>query len=403
MADRPVEELDWKTPLEAAHKPSLDQIAKTGICGILDPIAPGIPPGSDTATLSLLGYDALMVYTGRGALEALGSGVSVLPGDVAFRCNFATVDENMVVHDRRAGRIVSEDAVKLAESLQRVKLEKSLKAKYLFRNTIQHRNVLLLRGPKLSTSVSDTDPGKTTEKVAESRPLENSSEAELTAQILNTLSREFHKILKNHPLNKNRAKRNLLQANAVLCRGAGIVPHIRPLSKIYGITAACIGATPLVRGVCISAGMRIVDVKGATGTPKTDYTAKAKAAVQALKSNDFVLLHVKATDVASHDGNARLKVEAIEKIDEMLGYVLEKSDRDTTYIAVTADHTTSLVTGRHEGDPVPIAITGPQVRRDQVEEYGERTCAHGGLNRTKGTDLMPTLMNLLGKTKIFGA
>jgi 2,3-bisphosphoglycerate-independent phosphoglycerate mutase len=125
--------------------------------------------------------------------------------------------------------------------------------------------------------------------------------------------------------------------------------------------------------------------------------------VKALKSNDFVLLHVKATDVASHDGNAKLKVEAIEKVDEMLGYILEKCDRDTTYIAVTADHTTSIVTGKHEGDPVPIAITGPQVRRDDVEEYGERTCAHGGLNRTKGTDLMPTLMNLLGKTKIFGA
>lgn len=403
MADRPVKELGWKTPLEAARRPSLNEIAKTGICGIVDPISPGVPPGSDAATLALLGYDALRVYTGRGALEALGSGVSVLPGDVAFRCNFATVDGNMVVHDRRAGRISSEDATKLAESLQRVIPKKSFKARYLFRNTIQHRNVLLLRGPKLSTSVSDTDPGKISAKMAESRPLEDSSEAELTAEILNALSREFHRILENHPVNRNRVRRSLPQANAVLCRGAGVVPNIRPLPRIYGIKAACIGATPLVKGVCKAAGIETVEVKGATGTPKTDYNAKAKATVQTLKSYDFALLHVKAADVASHDGNAKLKVDIIEKIDSLLGCILDDADRDTTYIAVTADHTTSLATGRHEGDPVPLAVTGPQIRRDNVDEYGERTCAHGGLNRIRGADLMPILMNLLGKTRIFGA
>jgi len=403
MADRLIKELDWKTPLEAAQKPSLNQIAKTGICGILDPISPGVPPGSDTATLALLGYDALKVYSGRGALEALGSGVNVLPGDVAFRCNFATANEKGVVLDRRAGRIANEDATKLAGSLQKIKLKKPANAEFLFRNTIQHRTVLSIRGPKLSIAVSNSDPGKNGEKPQEIKPLDNTSEAKLTARIVNDLLHDFHKTLRNHPVNVERAKHDLPQANTVLCRGAGTIPNIKPLSQVFGIRATCIAAAPLVKGVCKAAGIRIVDVKGATGTPQTNYMAKAKAIVQALKNSDFALLHVKAADVVSHDGKARQKVEVIEKIDDMLGYLLDHVDLGSTYLAVTADHTTSIVTGNHEGDPVPIAITGPYIRCDSVMEYDERSCAKGGLNRIRGVDLMPILMNLIGKTGKFGA
>lgn len=403
MADRPIEELDWKTPLEAARKPSMNEIAKTGICGILDPLSPGTPPGSDAATLGLLGYDALRVYSGRGALEALGSGVRVLPGDVAFRCNFATVDKNLVVLDRRAGRIANDDATKLACSLQRVKLEKSSKAKFLFRSTIQHRAILVIRGPRLSTALSDSDPGEVGVKALEMKPIDDSNEAKLTANIANRLAREFHKVLKDYPVNRERAEHGLPVANMILFRGAGTLPSVSPLSRIYDIKAACVAATPLVKGVCKTVGMRSINVKGATGTPQTDYVAKAKAVVEALKSYDLVLLHVKAADVASHDGKARQKVEVIEKIDGMLGYLLDNVDNGSTYLAVTADHTTSTITGNHEGDPVPVVITGPYVRRDNVEEFGERSCAMGGLGRLNGQYLMPILMNLLGKTKKFGA
>lgn len=403
MADRPLKELDWKTPLEAAHKPSLNQIAKTGVCGIMDPISPGLTPGSDTATLALLGYNALKVYSGRGAFEAIGSGVNVLQGDVAFRCNFATVDNNLVVLDRRAGRISNEDASKLAESLQKIKLTKHSDAVFLFKNTIQHRAALVIRGPKLSTAVSDSDPEKIGEKASEIKPLDKSPEAKLTAGILNELMQKFHEVLKQHPVNKERVRRGLPPAFIILCRGAGTIPNIKSLSQKYDISATCIGAAPLIRGVCKAAGMKLIDVKGATGTPQTDLTAKAKATVQALKTNDFVLLHVKATDVASHDGNIKQKIELIEKIDSMLGYTLNNINSSSSYLAVTADHTTSSITRDHEGDPVPIAITGPYVRRDDVEEYDERTCAKGGLNRIRGLDLMPILMNLIGKTKKFGA
>jgi 2,3-bisphosphoglycerate-independent phosphoglycerate mutase len=403
MADRPVKELSCKTPLEAAHRPSLNQIAKSGICGLIDPIAPGIPPGSDAATLALLGYDALRVYSGRGALEALGSGMKVQPGDVAFRCNFATVNQKSIVLDRRAGRISNEDAAKLAHCLARVRLAKSSNADFLFKNTIQHRAVLTLKGPKLSTAVTDSDPEKVGEKVLQVKPLDNSSEAESTAKILNGLLHEFQKVLKNNPINKERVKRGLPPANIVLSRGAGTVPNVETLSQVYNVKSACVAAAPLVRGVCKVAGMKLVEVKGATGTLQTDYMAKSKAAVQALKECDLVLLHVKAADVASHDGKVKQKIEVIENVDCMAGYLLDKVDPDSTYLTVTADHTTSTVTGNHEGDPVPVAIVGPYVRRDNVEKYDERSCVRGGLGRIRGLDLMPILMNYLGKTKKFGA
>jgi 2,3-bisphosphoglycerate-independent phosphoglycerate mutase len=403
MADRPIKELNRKTPLEEAHKPSLNKIAETGVCGIIDPISPGTPPGSDVATLALLGYDALKVYSGRGALEAIGSGIDVLPGDVCFRCNFATVNDNLIVLDRRAGRISNEDASKLAESLRKIKLKMPIKVDFLFRSTLQHRAVLILRGAKLSTAVSDADPGKVREKVQQVKPLNDSPEAKLTSKIVNELTCEFHKALNSHPLNKERVKHGLPPANLVLCRGAGTIPQIQPLTEIYGVKASCVSAAPLVGGVCKVAGMNLIRVKGATGLPQTNYFGKAKAAVHALNSYDFVLLHVKAPDVASHDGNVKLKIKVIEEIDKMVGYLLDNIDVNSTYLAVTADHTTSLVTGEHEGDPVPIVITGPYVRCDDVKDFSERSCAKGGLNRIRGMNLMPILMNFLGKTRKFGA
>jgi 2,3-bisphosphoglycerate-independent phosphoglycerate mutase len=402
MGDRPVKELNWRTPLEAAHKPSLNQIAKTGICGIMDLIAPGIPPGSDSATLALLGYDALKVYSGRGAFEAIGSGVRVSSGDVAFRCNFATVNEKFVVLDRRAGRIENKDAAKLAENLRKIKLEDP-SVKFFFKNTVQHRAALVIRGSKLSTAVSDSDPEKTGERVLQIKPLNASLEAKHTAKILDELMHKFHAVLKEHPVNKQRVKRKLLPANIILSRGAGTIPKIEPISKLYEVKATCIAATSLIRGVCKAAGMKLIDVKGATGTLQTDFLALARATTRTLRTFDFVILHVKATDVVSHDRNIKQKVEMIEKVDSMVEHILKNIDLDSVYLVITADHTTALVTGNHEGDPVPIAITGPYVRRDDVERFDERSCAKGGLNRIRGMDLMPTLMNLLGKTKKFGA
>jgi len=204
------------------------------------------------------------------------------------------VDEKLVVLDRRAGRIANEDASKLAESLQKIKLEKHLGIKFLFKNTIQHRAALVIRGPKLSTAVSGSDPERVGERVSEIKPLDESPEAKLTTEILKELMQKFHEVLKRHPVNNERVKRGLPPANIIICRGAGTIPNVKHLPEKYGINAACIAAASLIRGVCKVAGMKLIDVKGATGTPQTDFMAKAKATVQALKTNDFVLLHVKA-------------------------------------------------------------------------------------------------------------
>ena len=403
MADRPLRELKGKTPLEAAEKPSLNWVAENGVCGIIDPIGPGVPPGSDTAHLALLGYDPLKVYAGRGALEALGSGVEILPDDVAFRCNFATVDDHVRVIDRRAGRIETDDASRLAEGLKEITLKEHPKVQIRFENTLQHRAVLLLRGPGLSTMVSDSDPQKVGRQVLRVHPLDNTSEAGKTAEIVNELTQHFHEILKKHPVNEERKKRGLLPANIILCRGAGKLPDMTLIPLQYGIHAVAISAMPLVRGVCKAAGMRLLAVSGATGTYDTDAVAKANAVVQAVQSYDLVFVHVKAPDVASHDGKVQQKIKMIEKIDEMMGHILRNVNLDETVVVVTADHTTSLSTREHEGDPVPVAIAGPGVRTDEVKEFGERACARGGLGRIRGVDLMPIVMNLLGKVKKFGA
>jgi len=402
MADRPLKELGWKTPLEAANKPSMNHVAGVGVCGLVDPIAPGIPPGSDTATLALLGYDALKVYSGRGVFEALGWGIEVAEGDVCFRCNFATVDDKMTVLDRRAGRIATEEAAELAESLKKVKLSKP-KVDFVFASTVEHRAVLILRGLKLSREVSDSDPAVNGRKALEVKPLNNSVEAKFTAEVLNELAQKFHEVLKRHPVNREREARGRPPANFILFRGAGTLPKIKPLNELYEVEASCVSATPLIRGVCRAAGMRLLNVEGATGTVHTDYMAKAKAAVQALGNSDLVLLHVKAPDAASHDGNIKQKVEVIEKLDKMLAYILNNIDLSETYVALTADHTTSCITGNHEGDPVPLAIMGPYVRSDDVNEFDERACAKGGLGRLRGKHLMPILMNFLGKVKKIGA
>ena len=404
MADVPLKELKGKTPLEAADLPSLDQIADLGICGIMDVIAPGIPPGSDTAHLALLGYDVIETYTGRGALEAIGSGVNILPNDLAFRCNFATADTDLKVLDRRAGRITSEEASELTDTIKKtIKMDPPEVGDILFTNTVQHRAILRLSGPNLSALVSDTDPHRIGQKVLQAYPLDESPEAEHTANVLNNLTLQLRDVLTDHPVNKKRERTGLPPANVVLFRGVGTLPEMEPLSLLYGIHPAAIAAVPLVKGVCKTAGMRLIHVEGATGTYETDAVAKAKVAVESLQRFDFVLVHAKATDLASHDREPRKKIEMIKKIDALVAYLLDNINSEEVFLAVTADHTTSSVKGEHSGEPVPLAISGPNVRRDDVKEFGERTCARGGLGRIRGVDLMPILMNLLGKAEKAGS
>jgi 2,3-bisphosphoglycerate-independent phosphoglycerate mutase len=403
MADRPVKKLGFKTPLEAASKPNLDKAAKLGVNGVMDVLGAGIPPGSDTAHLALLGYDPFKAYRGRGALEALGGGFKIEKSDVAFRGNFATVKEGVVL-DRRAGRIDSETAAKLAESISSMLTsEKYPDVKVYLLHTTEHRLALILRGSGLSMNVSPSDPGKENKPLMKVKPLDESSEAEKTAEVLNEISQKIMEKLKNHPLNVEREEKGFYPANAVIFRGAGQLPEIPPLPERFNVKAAFIAVTALIRGVCLAAGMQPIEVKGATGTTKTDVIAKAKGLIEALKNNDFCLLHVKGADNASHDGNLEEKISMIERIDSMVGYILDDVNLEETYIAITSDHASPLSVRNHSGDPVPVVILGPEVIRDSVEVFSERSCCMGGLGRIKGSDLIHILMNYLGKIKKFGA
>ena len=416
MADRPVHELANKTPLEIANKPNMDWLAKHGICGIMDTIAPGVPPGSDTAHLAILGYDPYEVYTGRGPFEAAGAGIDLKPGDVAFRANYATVDRNMVITDRRAGRIQGTEP--LADAISRIKLSD---AKFVFKSTVGHRATLVLKGEGLSHEVSDTDPHDVGKKPLPVRPLLKEEEsagpsypiiaggmrkyvirrnrAMKTAKILNEFSKKAHEVLKTHPLNLEREKQGLPPANYVLLRGGGIVPKLKPFQEKFSIKGGCVAAAALVKGVCRLAEMTVVDVPGADGSVRTDLDAKAGAALKLLEDHDLVLLHVKGFDEAGHDGNARAKIELIERTDSMLGKFIDAVD----IITVAVDHTTPVSLKNHSGDPVPVLIYGPGVRTDDVQTFGERAVARGGLGRIRGKDLMPIIIDLIGKSEKFGA
>lgn len=416
MSDRPVHELANKTPLEIANKSNMDWLAKHGICGLMDTISPGVPPGSDTAHLAILGYDPYEVYTGRGPFEAAGAGIELKPGDIAFRANFATVDKNMTIIDRRAGRIQGTEP--LADAINKIKLSG---ASFVFRSTVGHRGTLVLKGEGLSHEVSDTDPHDVGMKPLPSKPMLEQEEtsgpsypmiaggvrkyvvrrnrAMKTAKLLNEFSRKVHEVLKKHPLNIDREKQNLPPANYVLIRGGGIVPNLKPFHENFGMKGGCVAAAALVKGVCRLAGMTVVDVPGATGSVKTDLDAKARAALKLMEDHELVLLHVKGFDEAGHDGNPRAKIELIERTDAILSKFIDTAD----IIVVGVDHTTPVGLKNHSGDPVPVLIYGSSVRTDDVQTFGERSVAKGGLGRIRGKDLMPIIADLMGKSRKFGA
>lgn len=403
MGDRPLRQLNDKTPLEKASTPNMDEVAKNGICGIMDPIAPGVRPGSAPSHLALLGYDPFTYYTGRGPFEVAGVGIKMNPEDVAFRCNFATVNDSLTILDRRAGR-ETEGLDKLAASLNGLKLKCAPEVEVKFSKATAHRAVLILSGPKLSPKLSDGDPEETNVKPLEVKPLADTPEAKLTAQMVNEFVQNSHEILKEHEVNRERVKTGKMPANYILARGAGNPPKMETLKEKYGLnSSACIAEVTLVKGVAAYAGMTIIEVPGSTAGLDTDTRAIGRATLEAIQNNELVVVNVKGADVAGHDGNIEGKVEIIEQIDEMVGDIWNGINQEETYMVLTADHSTPIEVRDHSGDPTPLAITGPMVRVDDVTSFNERAVAKGGLHRIRGIDLMPILLDLLGKTKKFGA
>ncbi|BDZ70660.1 phosphoglycerate mutase [Methanobacterium petrolearium] len=372
MADRPLEELGNKTPLEAAKTPNMDRMAQLGINGIMDSIKPGIRPGSDTAHLSILGYDPYKVYTGRGPFEAAGVGVNVLPGDIAFRCNFSTANEEVIITDRRAGRI-REGTADLANTLNSMELEEDVEV--IFKESTGHRAVLVLRGEGLSDQVSDADPKHDGKKVKEVVGLDGSPDANRTANILNKVIQKSYDLLKDHPINVKRSETGKPPANIILPRGAGAVPEAEPFNEKYGLKSACIAETGLIQGIANIVGMDIIEVEGATGGVDTNLDNITDSIIKnATLDYDFILINIDGADEAGHDGNLNEKVQFLEKVDDVVGRVMEVED---LYFILTADHSTPISVMDHTGDPVPLIIKGPDVRVDQVDEFNERAATQG--------------------------
>ena len=398
LGGRPTD-AEGQTCLQAADTPHIDALAERGAVGLMDPIGPGVRPGSDVAHLSIFGYDPYNEYPGRGVFEAVGVGLDVQAGDVCFRTNFATVDEGFVVQDRRAGRIESGQP-ELEQALEKLDLGEDVEV--VFKTSTEHRGALILRGPGLSAAITEADPHEPGQTVWEVRPTDQSQEAARTADLVNGLIRQSHEILDDLPLNREREQQGKPPANVILPRGAAAAPHFETLPAKYGIKGSVIGGGALYIGIGKLLGLEHRRVEGATGGLDTDLMGKANAAIDELQANDFVFVHMKGTDSAGHDHNAEAKTEFIERVDQAVGHLADHLDWSETHLAFTGDHCTPIVYGDHTSEPVPILFAGPDVLIDEVNIFSETSPQQGGLGRFTGR-AVPMLAGYSNWLKKYGA
>ncbi len=366
-----------QTELEIARKPYLNELAEKSICGLADPVSPGITPGSGPGHLALFGYDPLKFTIGRGVLEALGIGFELTKYDVAARGNFCTIDDAGLITDRRAGRITTEKCTELCELLAEIKLD----GIELFVSPVkEHRFVLVLRDNGLSPEIRDTDPQQLA--VPPNPAVAETPKAKDTAHLVNIFIDEARKVLsKQHP------------ANMVLLRGFSRLPDIPTMSEIYKLSPAAIAVYPMYKGLAKLIGMEIFSVDGGM-------REEFKILASCFDKHDFFYVHVKHADSAGEDGDFSRKVKVIEEVDTAMPQLLGlKPD----VIVITGDHSTPAMLKMHSWHPVPVLLYSRWCRPDHVMEFSESACISGGLGRLRSTDIMPLAMaNALKLTK-FGA
>ncbi|MFQ5568845.1 MAG: 2,3-bisphosphoglycerate-independent phosphoglycerate mutase, partial [Rhodothermales bacterium] len=379
LGDRPVAAFDGRTPLEAAQTPVMDRLAASGLCGLVSPLTEWVPAETQTGTGMLFGLARKdLKRLTRGPVEAAGVGLSLRDGDLALRCNFATLRPNGTtfdILDRRAGRI-AEDTDVLCKVLDGMDLGDGITGR-LCPGT-EHRAVLVLSGPPLSDAVTNTDPGagRKTDGVQPCRErTPGDALAAQTAEAVNTFVRHSYRRLHDHPVNRRREARGLLPANGLITRGAGKVAMLRNLVVHLGLKAALVAGEETIKGLARLFGFHVIDHPEFTGTRHTDVAAKVTAARHALDDHDLVFLHVKATDTYAHDLDPVGKKEMIERIDGALASLLAPD----LVIGITGDHATDSTLGIHTGDPVPACLAAPHSRTDAVTAFSEQACMHGGL------------------------
>jgi len=413
MGDFPTTEQENETPLSAAYTPNLDGLASKGKTGLMYTIRKGIAPQSDAAVISILGYDPFHYAPGRGILEALGTGMNIRNGDLVLRCNYATLDENNQIIDRRVGRdLTSQEALKLSQTVnEKVKLE-SYPVSFELKSTIGYRAILVIRSESgfLSSKITNTDPAYTrldelsvAEKkygmeLEECAPMDESNAAKTSAALVNEFVRKSHVVLNDHEVNKNRAVNKKLKANVILTRDAGnTLPQFFDIQERYGFRFACLADMPVERGIAKPAGMNLIDLPPPSGDLKRDCILRVKKLIEVLPHYDCFYIHIKGPDEPGHDGNFHLKKEMIATVDKyFFGKLLPKIDLANYLICVTADHATPWILKAHSDDLVPVLISGNGLQPDNVAIFSEKECAKGSLGiLQRGTELMPMLISLL--------
>jgi len=390
MADEALPELGGLTPLEAAATPGMDEIARRGINGSFLTLPDGLPTSSDVANMSVLGFQPEDNYPGRGPIEAVSQGIALGPDDIAWRCNLVYVSEDRVLRDYSAGHIDNAVAAQLMHDLE----QELGSDQATFHSGVSYRNLLVLHGAEFSAHIDYFKPDSSQDiAVAELglRPLDASPEAKHTVEFLNDLAARAHRFLINHPLNRGKAS----PATDIWPWSPGKLPRLVPFEARYGKKGAIISAVDVIKGLGKCTGMTVIDVPGATGYLDTNYAGKVAAALEALKTHDFVYLHVEAIDECSHEGDLKLKLRAIEDFDSKIVVpVLEAlRGKDVTF-AVLPDHPVPIRLRKHTTTPVPVAICGPGIEPDEIQTYSEKLAPSGKLGFLKKDELMKKVLRL---------
>ncbi len=389
MADEPIASLGNKTPLQAAKKPNIDKLADMGRCGVLHTVPNGYPPGSEIANLAVLGYDIPKVFEGRGSLEAASMGIAINKKEMAMRVNLICVEDEKI-KNHSAGHISNEEATELIQFLNKELGDDFVK----FFPGISYRHLMIVKdGVKnLKCTPPHDVPGAPFKDVMVKAEKE---EAQATADLLNNLILRSQELLKDHPINLKRIAEGKDPANSIWPWSPGYRPRMETLLDTYDFrNGAVISAVDLIKGIGIYAGLKSIDVEGATGLYDTNYEGKAQAAIDALKESDFVFLHIEASDEAGHEGDADLKVKTIEYLDSrVVGPIYEEVSKweEPVTIAVLPDHPTSCKTKTHTSDPVPFIIYRPGRVPDKVSVYDEYSVQKGKFGELYGEEFMDAL------------
>ena len=385
MADHAIERLGGKTPLQYADKPMMDMLAREGRCGRLVTVPEGFPPGSEVANTAILGYDLNKVYEGRGPLEAASIGYEMEPDDLALRCNLITIEDGKII-THNGGNLQTEDARVLIDYLN----ENLGNDRVKFVCGIQYRHLLIIKGGSkdINCAPPHDHPGEEWNKLLVTGE-------EKTANLINDLIVKSQELLSKHPYNIEKAKRGERQANSIWPWSGGYRPKMETISELFPQvkSGTVISAVDLIKGIGHYAGLKIVDVPGATGLADTNYEGKAQAAIEALKTDDFVFVHVEATDEAGHDGDLDLKLKAINYLDQRLIRPIYEAVKDQNVcIAVLPDHPTPVEMRIHVNEPVPFLIWHKGIEADDVTTYDEVACVRGGYGLLKLQEFINTLM-----------